>query len=199
MENEMVKETPKEYIWKLVENQASAIVREDKESFSFNSNSKFIFFQKFEKYIDMIKTKFMANEVTDLDRHKVAAIIICSVIESEVIQLNYTCSEEEAFIGNEKLAVTIGLSYMRETLKRIMKGVPGEEKFEEYYFPKALACDTEYVNILCRNLYYSYNEFMLNPIDLANELYLLEYISLVQCGIDLDVLREKIRNLNLCG
>ena len=198
MENEFVKDNPKEYIWSLVEEQANVIVRENEESFFLNPNSKFIFFQKFDKYIDMIKVKFMTKEVTDLDRHKVAAIIICSVIESEIIQLKYTCSEEEAFIGNEKLAVTIGLSYMRETLKKIMKGVQGEDRFIDYNFPKALACDTAYINILCRNLYYSYNEFILNPIDLANELYLLEYISLIQCDIDVDVLREKMRSVDFC-
>jgi len=199
MENEMNKDTPKEYIWKIVERQARDIISENEECFSFNQNSMFVFFQKFEKYIDMIKTKFMSPEVKDLDRHKVAAIIICSIIESEIIQLNYICNDEEAFIGNEKLAVTIGLSYMRDTLKRMLQGVPGEEAFEEYHFPEPFACNTKYINILCRNLFYSYNEFMLNPIDLANELFLLEYISLLQCGIDLDVLREKSQSIDLRG
>ena len=92
------------------------------------------------------------------------------------------------------MAVKIGLSYMAAALKKIMEGTAEEKKFTEYVMPKALMCDTDYITIICRNLYYAKTYYKLNPIDLANTLFLLEQFTLLQKGVNFEVLREAVRD-----
>lgn len=45
--------------------------------------------------------------------------------------------------------------------------------------------------ILCaRNLYYAKTDYKLNPLDLADRLFLVEYIALMKEGIDPDTLKD---------
>lgn len=186
----------KSAIWKLVEQEAKAIEEEYPESFKFNKNSEYIFNEKFDEYLEEIKSKFMQNDVVDLDSHKIAAIIICSIIEANVIKVTYSYNEKDLlFDGNEKIAVKIGLSYMRSVLKQLLQGTSEEGKFDDYVFPRAMMCDTDYMNIITRNLYYAKTYFVLNPIDIANTLFLLENITLLNLGIDFNVVRNKCQEL----
>ena len=192
----MDKET-KDGIWKLTEKKAKEIQEKFPDSFKFNENSKFVFMQKFDNYVEEIKETFMHSDVVDLDSHKIATAIICAIIEAEVIKVIYVYDEDNlVFNGNEKIAVDIGLSYMRFALKRILENTKEAGKFDDYIFPQAFMCDTDYETILCRNLYYAKKYYKLNPIDLANTLFLLENISLRSCGIDLEVVREQCQKLS---
>ena len=191
-----MKKNVKDSIWELVEKEAKAIVSKYPENFRFNENSEYIFKQKFDDYVEYIKSKFMQSDVVDLDSHKVAAIIICSVIEANVIKVIYEYDEEKLlFDGNEKIAINIGLSYMSSVMKKLLQGTKEEGKFDEYTFPRALMCDTEYKEILARNLYYAKTYFILNPIDIANTLFLLENYTLIKLDIDLNVVREECQKL----
>lgn len=183
-------------VWDLVEKEAKVIANRYPQNFKFNDNSEYIFKQKFDDYVEKIKSKFMQSDVIDLDSHKIAAIIICSIIEANVIKVIYEYDEEKMlFDGNEKIAINIGLSYMGAVLQKLLQGTKEEGKFDEYIFPKALMCDTEYKVILARNLYYAKTYFMLNPIDVANTLFLVENYTLMKLGIDLDVVREECQKL----
>lgn len=181
----------KKLVWKLVEEQGQYIVGKYPEYFKLNTNSEYVFFQKFDEFTEIVKSNFMKTDIVDLDRHKVAAIIICSIVECSVLKTNYECNEDELFDGNEKIAVNIGLSYMRATLIKMLDTTSEKDKFVDFYFPKALMCDTDYITILCRNLYYARKNFILNPLEIANTLFLLENISLIKSNIDLEVVRKK--------
>ena len=186
----------KQSIWNLVESEAKAISEEFPNDFEFNKHSESIFMQRFDDYIADIKSKFMQSDVVDLDSHKITAVIICSIIESGVIKVKSDYDENKLlFDGNEKIAVNIGLSYMRAALKALLKGTSEEGKFDDYNLPSALMCDTDYKTILCRNLFYAKKYYVLNPIDIANTLFLLEHVTLIKLGIDLDVLREKCQEI----
>lgn len=172
-------------IWENVKKQAEWIVKDYPDNFKFNENSRASFFHAFEHYYNDIKTKVMYDDVQELDRHKLAAIIICSVIQADALQPTHPYKEKEyIFDGNEKIALNIGLSYMNASLKKLLHRYPQEEeKFTDFILPEASMCDTEYVSILCRNLCYAKRDYKLNPIDLANTLFLLEYITFIQVGI----------------
>ena len=43
--------------------------------------------------------------------------------------------------------------------------------------PTDMACKTDYFDILTHNLYFSRNDYMLNPLDLVDKLFLLEYLT----------------------
>ena len=146
----------------------------------------------FDLYYNDIKTKVMYDNVQELDRHKLAAIIICSIVKANAIQYIHPYKEKEyIFDGNEKIALNIGLSYMNASLKKLLSRRPHEaEKFTDFIFPQASMCDTEYVSILCRNLCYAKRDYKLNPIDLANTLFLLEYITLIQVDIHPDTMKQ---------
>ena len=179
-------------IWKNVQEQAQLIIKDYPQNFKYNEDSRTIFFQAFEHYYNDIKTKVMYDDVQELDRHKLAAIIICSIIKADAIQSIYPYKEKEyIFDGNEKIALNIGLSYMNASLRKLLHRNPREEeKFTDFIFPEASMCDKEYVSILCRNLCYAKRDYKLNPIDLANTLFLLEYITLMQVGITPQTMKQ---------
>ena len=61
------------------------------------------------------------------------------------------------------------------------------------WFPKAVSCKTPYFEIFCRNLYFSNNsdKWGLNPLDIAEKLFILEYVTLEKAGIDPQILKYK--------
>lgn len=186
----------KDTIWKHVEEETKVIINNFPNSFEYNENGKVEFDKYFDRYFDAIKEKVMWPEVSGLDSHKIAAVIICAVIKADVLKVSaygYN-ADKMVFNGNEKVAVKVGLSYMGAALKKILDGTSEVGKFTEYLMPKALMCDTDYMTIICRNLYYAKTYYKLNPIDLANTLFLFEQFTLLQKGVNLEILRDAIRN-----
>ncbi len=65
-----------------------------------------------------------------------------------------------------------------------------KKKIEQFIFPDAQSCKTSYIDIICRNLYYARTDFQMNPLDLADRLFLIEYIALLKEGINPDILKD---------
>lgn len=149
------------------------------------------FSNEFKRSYDDILRNYMDNSVIALDRHKVAAIIIISLIKAEPLKIR-NLSDDMIFLGNENLAFQIGLSYMQHELNKTLleKGV--NRKIVQYKMPEAMACETYYIDIVCRNLYYSKvrEDWGLNPLDLSERLFLIEYLTLINEGIEPLRLRE---------
>lgn len=185
----------KEMIWKHVENEIKSVIEKFPNNFGYDEEGKAKFEKHFDRYFDDVKNKVMRLEVNRLDSHKIAAVIICSVIKADALRVSdYEYKPDEMiFTGNEKVAVKVGLGYMATVLKKIIEGTTEEGKFTEYVMPKALMCETDYMTILCRNLYYAKTYYELNPIDLANTLFLLEQFTLVQNEVDMEVLRGAVQ------
>lgn len=185
----------KEIIWQHVEEEIQNVITKFPNNFEYNEKGKALFEKYFDRYIDYIKDKVMQSEVSELDSHKVAAVIICSVIQANALNISaYEYNAKQMiFDGNEKVAVKVGLGYMAAALKKIMEGTKEEKKFTEYIMPKALMCETDYMTIICRNLYYAKTYYELNPIDLANTLFLLEQLTLLQEQVDFEILRKAVQ------
>lgn len=191
----------KNNIFKNVQYQAKQIVKKYPTNFKYNDESEQNFNRNFDHFYNYIKFNVMYDNVQELDRHKLAAIIICSIIKSKVLQVIPPYSEDQyVFDGNEKIAVNIGLSYMSSALKQLLSSEPEEaKKFSDFIFPKASMCDTDYISILCRNLCFAQKHYELNPIDLANTLFLIEYITLIQVSISPETMKQlcnKVANKN---
>lgn len=186
----------KKIIWKHVEKEMRNIVGKFPNHFRYNENREAIFNKHFDRYFEEIKDKVMRSEVGELDSHKITSVIICSVIMTDALSVLDGENQEDTMIfnGNEKVAVKVGLSYMTAALKKILEGTKEEGKFTEYIMPKAVMCETDYMTIICRNLYYAKTFYELNPIDLANTLFLFEQFTLLQKGIDLEVLRKAVQD-----
>lgn len=174
--------------WDLLKEEYSKYSKEN-PNFKFDDSRKDDFRQIFtEKYNGIIR-KYMDESVKYLDRHKVAALIIISLLEINAISYE-TLDEDCIFIGAELLALKVGLAYMVEKLNEKLHTKGIDKKIEKFIFPNAQSCSTSYMDIMCRNLYYSKTDYKLNPLDLADRLFLVEYIALSKEGIDPDVLKD---------
>ena len=172
--------------WSLIEKCAT--VYRNNELVKFQNN-----FEQFtHSYVEQYKyilDNYMKDKKESLDRHKVAAIIIIAIIETEILKPK---TPDENFTGNYALAVDVALNYMLDEINEIFKK-NDTQQIEGYIFPKATTCKTEYYKIFYRNLYYidKNRKWTLNPLDVAERLFLLEYITLLENKIDPNTIHWK--------
>lgn len=142
-----------------------------------------------EKYKFMMQ--FMKPSVSSLDRHKVASIIIASVIETDAVVYNKDVPKNNSFFGKYMIAVSVGLSYMLELLNiRLSKK---EIEVKQYLFPEAFSCTTPYFEIFSRNLFLTHERtnWKLNLLDMSELLFFIEYMTLKENGIDPSILTDE--------
>lgn len=177
-----------ENVWNLLGSEYNKYSQQN-PNFEFDITKKEAFRNLFSQGYDEIIKKYMDASVDNLDRHKVAALIIISILETDAI--SYANLDDDCvFIGSELLALKVGLAYMIEKLNEKLEARGVNKKIETFSFPNAQSCATSYMDIMCRNLYYTKNDYKLNPLDLADRLFLVEYIALSHEGIDPDVLKD---------
>ena len=80
---------------------------------------------------------------------------------------------------------------MQDRLKKKLVD-KGENPIGKIWMPDALSCDAPYFEILCRNLFYAKSDagWNINPLDMAEKLFILEYVTLEKNGIDPHILKE---------
>lgn len=142
------------------------------------------------KYND-IMDRFMKDGTEALDPHKQAALLTICCLESYIIEHELKNTEQLSIIP-QLIAIIVGLKYMLDCLnkKLLEKGII--KKIKEYYFPIAIACDTPYIEIMCRLLYHEQNQsdMSYNVLELADRYFLLEYITLLQRRIEPSLLKD---------
>lgn len=150
-----------------------------------------IFENEFMALYRKIVSNYMLEGTETLDRHKVAAIIMCSVIKSDLLEAEQGGHASKIFLGNYILATDCGFAYLLKELNMKLNECNIME-IKKFFFPKALACETIYYRIFYRNLYFADNseDWHLNPLDIAERLFLLEYMTLEKSGIDPNILKE---------
>ena len=134
-----------------------------------------IFENEFMALYHKIVSNYMLEGTETLDRHKVAAIIMCSVIKSDLLEAEQGGHTSKIFLGNYILATDCGFAYLLKELNM-----------------KLNECDMMEIKIFYRNLYFADNseDWHLNPLDIAERLFLLEYMTLEKNGIAPDILKE---------
>lgn len=181
-----------ESIWEAI-GKAQEIYAENNEiSFDITDAKKNSFSKKFQQTYFDIKKKYMKPDVIALDRHKVAAIIICTIIEEDIVKPTKEIDKNTIFLGSEMIALSVGLSYMQRSLNDILSELSIPKIINGYYMPTAMACQTDYFDIMARNLYFSRKSYVLNPLDLADKLFLIEYLTLESEMIDPKILLKPL-------
>lgn len=130
------------------------------------------------------KAKFMKSEVKNLDRHKVAAILVVEGIALNIIHCD-NIPKDQIFIGQEKILLTYAFRYIMRDFNSIIRN-SGFERMKQFVLPEAFSCETKYIDIMCRNLMYTRETGILaDPkmalnveMELAEKLFLLEYIAI---------------------
>ncbi len=175
-------------IWENVE-IAVKVMQVNNNRIKFFENKK-DFEDNFNDNLKIVK-EYMHNPEENLDRHKVAAIIIIALLKTQILECSENEEDDKRFVGNYVLATEVGLSYMREQLNEILKSKFGI-LIDRYFFPKSWTCDNDYFRVFYRNLYFAdrRDEWGLNPLDIAERLFLLEYITLSKKNIDMTKLRD---------
>lgn len=179
-------------VWNAILKESSIMMEKDSALVMYTDSEK-LFHQNFNYYYSLIIDKFMKTWDKHLDRHKIAAVIICSILKSNI--LGIACGKEsnqtidDIFLANEKLALNIALSdmYQRLISENREGKIPYEEIFSDYVFPKPLSCDREYTEVICRDLYFCKRYFELDPLSIANLLFLLESYSFEASRIRIDI------------
>lgn len=143
------------------------------------------------KMIDHIKSRYMKDDVEWLDRHKLVACIMVNLVNAQILELVDELPDDKKFMGNELLAVEVGISFLVDMINQNLEQHGIDVKIEDINWPTPFSCDTTEDLVLARNLYYAKNEWGLNPLDLSEKLYLLEYITLIQCDVDINKLKVK--------
>lgn len=183
--------------WQVVEIAWQAIVetvarfKEKYLDIQFDQGAYSIFGQLFQEKYQDIMSRFMNPETNALDAHKQAALITICCLESKAIKHNVK-NDNQISIVPQVIAVTVGLSYMKDRLNELLKRKKIGKQLKEYYLPVALACDTPYLEIISRILYYEEHEedMQFCVLELSDRFFLLEYINLLQQGIEPSMLKE---------
>ena len=132
----------------------------------------------------------MDASVQSLDRHKQAAILIYATVCCNVFSPGRELDDDEIFVGEQQVALLLGLSYMKDRLNDILKK-NNQKTIKEYVFPKAFSCATDYFDILTRDLYLQdHRDNEIYILFLSHVLFLIEYYTLREYGVDDSVLRE---------
>lgn len=159
----------------------------------FDESGFSIFKSKFEALYSDIMKSYMKPNVKELDRHKVAAVMIIACIDAKLISYQADKMPKNlVFIGAEMIATEVALSWMIEGLNNALNTAGIREGIKHYVMPTAFACDTPYFEIFCRNLLYAQKNYNLNPLDISEKLFLLEYITLLENRIDPKVLKRNV-------
>lgn len=174
--------------WEAIQETVRRYQRKDKHiKFRDDYNS---FAEGFLRRYTLIMDTYMKDDVLELDRHKIISIMIVVCIDDEII--TYSGERKDLIsLAPYTIAVEVGLNWMLKGLNRELgKSMPGC-MVNQYFMPAAFMCHTSYFEIFCRNLYYAKNHWNgLNPLDIAERLYLLEYVTLQHEGIQPSLLQN---------
>ena len=162
-----------------------------------NDDALFLNQEKFDSFksratelYESIKHNYMKGTVDNLDRHKVAAVMIVSAIECEVVEYRKPLQENSVFLGGEMFSTEVALTWMLDSMNEKLKINGAGIQIFDYYMPEAFTCETPYFEIFCRNLYFAKKHYKLNPLDIAEKLFLIELLTVTKNGVDPILLHE---------
>jgi len=130
------------------------------------------------------KDENMNKSVQNLDRHKVAAILVIQGLTLDIVKRkdgNEADTEEKIFIGKEKAILSCAISYLAQQINIIIRNSGRSfDLINRFILPTAFSCQTDYIDIMCRLLHYGKKQSTLSVLDLADHFFLLEYIAIAE-------------------
>lgn len=156
--------------------KARQIVDDNRDYVDFDLNSKKRILNEYNKLRDFTKISYMDNPDGLLDRHKVCACLIIAIIKAKPLIYNEANNVlNMKAIYNENLAMTVGLSVLRQYI--ITKGDDLSEMFKEgFVFPKT-NFNAKYQELTCLMLNYDVAKGNYSILALANILFMIEEYS----------------------
>ena len=149
------------------------------------------YYEKKDAYIESVidrykayKKDYLQEDVEYLDRHKMAAILVVCGIEHQIVDSGETGREIDKGkidICCQKILLMAAFDYLLEIMNlKIENADTNLNKINKISFPKAFTCQTKFIDILSRTLFYAEKKYVLNEMELAEKFFLLEYISILK-------------------
>ncbi len=160
------------------------VLRSKGFNITFDSEKKGIYRDLVKSHYDIYKSKYMdASVVENLDRHKIAAILVATGLECDIIKpVEELDKSGKIYIGRQKVLLLGAFDYLLSKLNECLKQKECPlQPMKRMLFPLPWSCETDYVDVFARNLYYEEKEYgkdHINIMELAEKFFLLEYISI---------------------
>ena len=175
-----------ESLWNNIKARVKILAKYD---ICLNEDKHDIFVKFIENEYKDIQNEYMHKHNGFLDRHKVAAIIIVAILKNDIIFSKRSLSRGKIFLGSEIIATEVAFEWMLQQFNNRLKE-NNIDAINKYVMPEAFACETSYFDIFCRGLYYSKERKTLSTIDIAERLFLIEYITILKENISPAALKE---------
>ena len=127
------------------------------------------FFDSFYKNYKSFKDRYMSEKVMYLDRHKVTAILMYTIIDMKIIE-PVKAYQDVLPLDNYYLAASVGFSYLLFEINAYNT----KKHLSKIEFPDTLFSDKDYKEYFIDMLYILYNEGDFNMLELANIIFLIE-------------------------
>ena len=152
-----------------------------KKCLKFNSRKAMKIYDFYENKRRYVRRYFMEKENQLIDRHKIGAIFMYAVLKSKPFSVNKLIPNlpDQLLMANEYLALYMGLSivesYREYDNTTVKNQVSGKLILPCTYHGGTLQdCGEEYVNNICKALYYIKNPNYFDIFAYADILFLLE-------------------------
>ena len=157
-----------------------------KKAIIFHEEKKEEFFKMCEDKYEDIQQNRMKNPDKALDVHKKIAIAVYACLNTELMEYKAELKKDQVEVVLEKAAVDMAFSYLKARVKEKADDNGLEMIYpDRFEFPIAFSCNTLYPDILVRLLFYQREKRQdIDILMLANQFFLVEYIHLLQQGID---------------
>jgi hypothetical protein len=138
-------------------------------------------FNLFCKAIEITKKLYMDNNSRALDRHKISACLLYSIIKADPLEINKagiinTQENETILLANEYLAFYAALRCMKSINEKDDNNSNNDNVEEELILPISMN-HKSYAELVCIDLYYSKIQGTFNILAYSNILFLLEQYS----------------------
>lgn len=180
----------KESLWASFKNEAERLVENNKD-LEFYADKKSEFDKEFDALYGLIMEQCMAKDVDNLDAHKQASIGAIVFSKIAPIGSKVAISDDEVFIVNESLGLSVALSCMQDYLNTRLQRNGKNTLDKPYDMPEPINCNDNFFFIMCRTMYYNKLNGIIDKtvLNLADILFLIEYITLQNNNISLDDLK----------
>lgn len=168
----------KEYSDAVITKYYDELKKIDNESFngkalSFRAWRINLFYYYYESFRKDIRKLYMSKESSPMDRHKIAANILCSLLKAKLIKVNRLVPDLpiELLLANEYLSFYCALNiielYKTDTIQKEYSLILPETYIEG-------EGKTSYIENVCKALYYSKRINLNDVFSFSNILFLLE-------------------------
>lgn len=175
-----MRETTDRY-WELASQQCN-ILSSNGTVLSMDDSVKNRYEEECSEIYNYCKRHIMKKDVENLDRHKVAAILVAKGLELDIVKWD-TCappSDGMLFIGAEKLLLVCAVHYLAQQINELIKASgTSVQPMKIFILPKVFSCNFLYIDILSRLLHTSKEEKTLSVLELADKFFLMEYIAIL--------------------